>query len=292
MLPERQTTYGWPIAIEMFLAGIGGGAFLISLILDLMGKYESVAEIGTLLGPVLVLVGTFFLLAELGRRTRFYRLFISLSSPSSWISRGTWILTIFIILGLAYSLPSFWLLEWKFSGIGQGIGIAAGLFSVLVVIYPGLFFGVVKGVPLWNTPILPFLFLFSSLCTGIAALFLTALFSEATLGIADFHQLGAAGIALIFMLLLALGIYLDITRHQGLAAMESLRLLKTPLFIGGAITIGLLVPLGLLIYGVFVGDTLILSTLTGAGSMCLLAGGLFLRYGIIRAGVHLPLHQA
>lgn len=292
MLPERQTTYGWPIAIEIFLAGIGGGTFLTCLVLDLLSKYESVAEIGTLLGPVLVLVGTFFLLAELGRKAKFYRLFTNLSSLSSWISRGTWILTIFIILGLVYSLPSFWLIDWKTSGLGQGIGIAAGLFSILVVTYPGLFFGVVKGVPLWNTPILSFLFLFSSLCTGIAALFLIVLFSGTALGAAEFHQLGIAGIALIFMLLLALGIYLDIARHQGLAAMESLRLLKTPLFIGGAIVIGLLIPLGLLIYSVFVGNALVLSILTGVVSICMLAGGLFLRYGIIRAGVHLPLYQA
>ncbi|MFC2005619.1 NrfD/PsrC family molybdoenzyme membrane anchor subunit [Chloroflexota bacterium] len=293
MFPERQTTYGWLVATDIFLAGVGGGVFLISVVLELLGKYETIAKTGTLLGPVLVLLGTFFLIAELGRKTRFYKLFTNLSSPSSWLSRGTWILIAFVILGLAYSLPSFQLFSWlpwsKTSALGQGIGIAAGLFSVLVIIYPGFLFGVVKGIPFWNTPILPFVFLFSSLSTGVAAIMLVALLSGMNLEITAVHHLGAAGIVLILILLLALGVYLYITSHQGFAAMESLRLLKTPLFISGALIVGLVVPLAVLIYAVFVGDMLTISILTGVGSLCLLAGGLLLRYAIIRAGVYLSL---
>jgi len=294
MLPERQKTYGWLIATDTFLAGVGAGAFLVSFILDLLGKYEPVAKVGALLGPVLVLIGTFFLLAELGCRTRFYRLFTNPSLlRSSWMSRGTWILTVFIILALAYSLPSFELFEWlpwsKASGLGQGIGIVAALVSVLVVIYPGFLFGVVKGVPFWNTSILPLLFLFLSLYTGIATLLLTALFFMTTVGAAGFQQLATAGIALILLQLLVLGAHLGIARHQGFASMESLRLLKAPLFIAGAVTMGLVVPLGLLLGSVLVGESLSLSILVGVGSVFLLVGGLILRYGIIRAGVYLSL---
>ena len=74
---ERQTSWGLVVAIYVFLAGVGGGAFLFSFILDILGMYEPVARIGALIGPVLVLIGTFFLLMDLGSITRAYRLFIT-----------------------------------------------------------------------------------------------------------------------------------------------------------------------------------------------------------------------
>jgi len=291
--PERQKTYGWLIATDTFLAGVGAGVFLISFILDLLGRYEPVAKIGTLSGPVLVLIGVFFLLAEQGRKTRSYRLLTSPSNPSSWILRGTWIMVTFIIFGLAYSLPSFEAFEWlpwsRTSVLGLGIGVLGALLAVLIAIYPGFLFGVVKGIPIWNSPILPPLFLCLSLYTGIAILLIMSLFLSTVVGASGFHQLAAAGIVLVLMQLLVLGAYVEIARHQGFAAMASLRLLKTPLFIGGAVIIGLLVPFGLLLGGVLVGESLSLSILVGVGSVFLLVGGLILRYGIIRAGVYLSL---
>jgi len=106
--PERQQNWGWPAAIYVFLAGTGGGVFLLSLILNGMGWYEPVARIGALIGPLLVWMGTLFLLMDLGSVAKVYRLFSS-ASPfrTSWMARGAWILTAFVICGLAYSLPLF-----------------------------------------------------------------------------------------------------------------------------------------------------------------------------------------
>lgn len=287
---ERQKTYGWLVAADIFLAGAGGGTFLIAFFLGIFNMNESITKIGALSGLVLVLIGTFFLLAELGCRTRFYKLFTKPSSlMSSWISRGAWILISFIIFGLVYLLPSLWLSEWRTSGLGQAAGVVAALLSILVIIYPGFLFSVVRGIPFWNTSTLPLLFLLSSLCTGIAALLMVGIFSREALTTADFQHLGAAGIVLILMQLFVLGVYLSIAQHRGLSAAESVRLLKTPLFVGGAIIIGLLVPSGLLIYSVLSSDVPTLYILVGVSSVFLLIGALFLRSGIIRAGVYFPL---
>jgi polysulfide reductase chain C len=287
----RQKSWGWVVAVYLFLAGVGGGTFLLSFILDLLGRHEPIARIGALLGPVLVLIGTFFLLADLGSITRAYKLFLSPSTfAASWMVKGTWILTVFIILGLAYSLPSFELFEWlpwsKTSGPGQGIGIVAALFSALVVIYPGFLLSVIKGIPFWNTSALPPLFFLSGLDTGIAVLVLIALFFRTAFGVEGFHQLGAADIALILLELVVLGAYLETVRHRGVTAVASIRLVRNPLFIGGVIIVGLLLPLGLLLYSVFVAYALTLLILAGVTSVFLLAGGLFLRYNILRAGVY------
>ena len=231
-----------------------------------------------------------FLLFDLGTANKAYRLF---STPStfgtSWITKGTWILTAFIILGLLYSLPAFSAFEWlpwsQESGAGQGIGIAAAVLSLLVVAYPGFLLGVVKGIPFWNTPTLPPLFFVSGLDTGIALLVLIALFFSTSFGVDGFHLLGIGDIALIVLLLIVLGAYIEIARQSGVTTAASIRLLKTPLFLIGVITVGLLIPLVLLIYSIFVTDALVLRILAGINSVFLLAGGLFLRYSIIRAGV-------
>ncbi|MFC1980548.1 NrfD/PsrC family molybdoenzyme membrane anchor subunit [Chloroflexota bacterium] len=293
--PEKQKSWGWVVATYVFLAGTGGGTFLSSFILESMGKHELIARIGALLGPVLVLIGTFFLLADLGSVTRVYRLFSTSSAfVASWMIRGTWILTIFIIFGLAYSLPSFELFEWlpwsKVSGVGQSIGIVAALLSALVVIYPGFLFSAARGIPFWNTAALPPLFFLSSLEAGIAVLAIIALFFTANFGVDVFHQLGAADVGLMFIELIVLGAYLDTIRHASISAAASVRLLINPLFIGGAVTIGLLLPLSLLLYSVFITDAFLLYILVGVTSVFVLFGGLLLRYCITRAGVYVLIH--
>lgn len=288
---EKQKSWGWVVAAYIFMAGVGGGLFVVSFVLELLGKLEPATRIGAALGPVLVLIGTLFLLADLGSLSRVYRLFTTPSTVmASWMVKGAWILTFFIIAGLAYSLPSFEVFAWlpwrKASGFGQGIGWIAALLAVVVMVYPGLLLGVAKGIPLWNTSILPLLFLVSGLETGIAAIAAIALPFAGTFGANSFHQLGTADITLIFTQLIVLGAYFEIIRHSGMTALASIRLFKTTLFIGGVLLAGLLLPLLLLLFSVTVTGIIALQTLALIASLLLLAGGLFLRYSIIRAGVY------
>ncbi len=134
---EGQKEWGWLIVLYVFLAGLGGGTFLFSFILIFLDKYTAVARIGALVGPLLVSLGSGMLLFDLGSAMRAYRLFTTPATLlSSWMIRGAWILTAFIILGLAYALPSFSLFSWlpwnQASGFGLGLGIAAALLAIVV----------------------------------------------------------------------------------------------------------------------------------------------------------------
>ena len=51
---EKQKSWGWTIILYIFLAGLGGGTFLFSFILMFMEKYERIARIGALIGPLVV----------------------------------------------------------------------------------------------------------------------------------------------------------------------------------------------------------------------------------------------
>jgi len=283
---ERQRVYGWLITIDTFLGGTGSGAFLISFILALLNRNEPITKIGTLLGPLLVLSGTFFLLADISSKARVYRI---VANPLSWMSRGTLILAAFVIFGLAYSLPSFALSGWTESNLGKGIGIIAAIFAVLVSVYPGFLFGRVKRIPFWSVANLPLLFFLSSCCCGIAILLLIGPLATSALGESSLQQLRIAGILLIAGQLLVLGTLLETARHGSIATAESSRLLKTPMFIIGVIIAGTVVPLGLLSYSVIISNVIITNVSTSIASLLLLIGGLLLRQGIIRAGVYLPL---
>jgi formate-dependent nitrite reductase membrane component NrfD len=289
---EGQKSWGWPVVIYVFLAGCGGGTFIFSYLLTILGRYEPVAGRGLLIGPVLVGIGSLLLIFDLGSPARCYRLFTAPGTlVSSWMTRGAWILTAFIILGLAYALPSLAFFEWlpwnKTSVPGQIVGAAAAFLALIVPIYPGFLLGVIRSVPLWNTPVLPPLFFLSGLDTGVALLALVSVVCPAVVGVEGFHLLGAGDIVLIVLLLITLLAYLEIARQGGITAAEPVRLLKSPLFIVGAIVCGMLVPLALLIVSAFASDTATVVAIEGFAGILVLLGGLLLRYGVVTSGVRL-----
>ncbi len=289
---EGQKSWGMPVVIYVFLAGCGGGTFLFSYALTLLDRCEPVARIGLVTGPVLVAAGSALLIFDLGSPARCYRLFTSPRTlASSWMIRGSWILSAFVILGLAYGLPSFSLFAWlpwsKTSGAGSLIGMAAALLAVFVPLYPGLLLGVIKSVPLWNTPALPLVFFLSGLDTGVALLALVSAVIPAAAGIEAFHLLAGADIVLITLLLIALLVYMEVSRQSGETAAKSVRLLKGPLFVIGVVLCGILIPLALLVECTFSSNDALIAGVEPLAGILVLLGGLLLRYSIITSGVRL-----
>jgi formate-dependent nitrite reductase membrane component NrfD len=289
---EGQKEWGWLIVLYVFLAGLGGGAFLFSFVLIYLDKYIAVARIGALVGPLVVLVGSGMLLFDLGSAMRAYRLFTTPATLlSSWMIRGAWLLTAFIVLGLAYALPSFSAFSWlpwnQAAGFGLSLGVAAALLALVVAVYPGLLLGVIKSIPLWNTSALPPLFFLSGMDTGLATLVLMSLLFPSVVEADGLHLLGAIDAGLIVLLLIALGAYIEIVRQTGVTAAASIHLLATPVFIGGVIISGLLLPLAIFICGIYVSDAPSIRLLDGVASVLILCGGLLLRLSVIKSGVRI-----
>jgi len=292
---ERQTTFSWMVAMDLFLSGAGAAAFLLGFLLDFIGGFGALSRIVTLAGPVMVALGILLLVFDLGAKRRFYRM---LANLNSWIARGFLILTCFILFSLAYALPSFGAFSWlpwsQTTVLGQVFGGLAAFFSILTILYTGFLFGEFKRIPFWNTPALPMLFLSASLYTGMAVLLLAGSFlplaagNPATLA-SRYLVIGET--ALVIVQLVILGVYVEISRHGTATALESVRLLIGPIFTLGVITAGLVIPLGLLLYSWVAGGAVALVGPLRIASILLLLGGVLLRYVVLRAGVRLTPFQ-
>ena len=289
---QQQTSWGWRIAFYLFLAAAGAAAIFFSVLSVFIGGFAEIAGLGAFVGTLVVLASTFFLLADLGTG----RLDIAsaikaprmalLPSGTSWMLRGTVILVLTLVFGFIYSIP----LLFAGSAPNIVIGIVAAIFSIITILYTGFLLASSKGTPFWNTPMLPVLFLFSGLSTGIAIM---ALISISTLTgpklDGALHLLGMIHIPLIVLELITLGAYLETGSHGSEYVRESVRILVrgrlAPLFWVILIAVGLIVPLILEATGA--------AALPIAGvisAICLLLGGLYLRYLILRSALKtLPL---
>ncbi len=291
---ERQTIYGWPVAIDLFLGGLGGGAFLAGFVLNLFSIQEPITRLALLLGPLAAISGALFLLADITIRRRVYRLF---ANAKAWTSRGAWIITFFVMAGFDYYLissPAIAPFSWLHTtGISLAMGAVAASFAVLVLIYPGFLMATLRAVPFWNTSLLAVLFLLSGLVSGVAMLLvLTPALRINSIGLTEIlHSFGATIIILAILQAIVLYAFLKKAARGDAASRASLGFLKASRFNGKMLGLGLLVPLCLSVLAIFTDNMFLVSWLSLAAGMFFLAGGLYLRYAIIRAGILLQRFQ-
>ncbi len=100
-----ELTWGMPVILYLFLAGLGAGVVTVSSSVLLRGGgggfgggHFTLARYGALIGPLPVVVGAGLIVLELGRPFRALNLFKVINlSP---MSIGTWLLTTFIVVSL------------------------------------------------------------------------------------------------------------------------------------------------------------------------------------------------
>ncbi len=170
--PQEQ--WEWPIAVYLFLAGTGAGAFVFGILVKWLVAYEIPSNALLLWGPLLVALGAPFLVLDLGRKKRFIN--ACLNPASSWASRGFAILTSLIMVGAALfflsaaAMFSLRVPEWlSTTWVLRGLEVAGLALSLGTAVYTGVFLKSVKTVSMWNTWSLPLLFLGSALSTGAIA---------------------------------------------------------------------------------------------------------------------------
>jgi formate-dependent nitrite reductase membrane component NrfD len=296
-----QPEWGLLIVIYLFLGGLSAGALVISGLANYLGRqerYNELARVGAWVAPFPVLLGTLLLVFDLGRPVMFWKLFFAFEPESPmWV--GTWLLTLFSIVSLAYFnlfLPER-LRLWKpvKAQLWKNILAAAGLpIGVGVGIYTGVLLGAVPARPFWNTPMVAQLFLFSALSTGAALMMiLVPRFSTAPEAEEDRKLLVSADIIFILLELFIILPYIIHGELSTLSARTSLGLILggpyTLVFWIGVIALGLLTPL--LTEVIELAPTLARRSpfrphriIEIAAGVLVLLGGFLLRYVFVGAG--------
>ena len=236
-----------------------------------------------MLGFALVAVGAFFHLLFLGRPERFWRMLHSFAT--SWISRGIVGVTLFLASGISYlSLALLGLEETALSGAMLFLSVLGALW---IVVYKGFVWASSKGIPLWNTPLVPVLYIAYALRGGTAMLMLLAAAgaARAPLGFLEPIKLWLAVSTAVLVL-----IYIDVMRGSGMTALRSINLMlfgRVALpFYFGAVILGLIVPIaigGFAYWGGLSPATFMLLAILS------LLGDLSIIYCIAKAGLYRPL---
>jgi formate-dependent nitrite reductase membrane component NrfD len=289
---RAQTKWRGLIASYLFLAGLGAGAYFTGVVAGFLGEdWVEVSKIGVALGWPCVFVGTIFLIADLGTPANFWRAFMR--PGTSWVSRGTIIISIFMVLSFLHLI--FWI--WPFgvledtAPILDVLGVIGAVFAVGTMIYTGLLLGANRPIAFWSTALVPVLFLLSALSTGMMAVMFVS-----TIGGGD-HSDPVSNLARVDIVLLVIEIvvvvmYLQAT-HRVPESRESARLLLSgsvaPLFWVGVAACGLAVPLVLELLGVYALEGSAVEAATIVAALSGMIGGWCLREVVLLGGIHAPL---
>lgn len=272
--PQRQWIEGrglWLITGH-FLSGIGAGAWVFGVWLD---------DRPTLLGAVVaVALAGVCHLAFLGRPARFWRM---VRVGSSWIARG--------FVGMTLFLPAAVLSLVLPAGAARGFFVAVALAGAAVlIVYKGNVYAASKGIPFWNSPVLPILYGTYAIRGGLA---LTLLMMPFTGGGPDRHGLALNELWVAVSAAVMLGFYLGVMRQTNLAARRSVSELTmgrvaVPFYLG-TLGVGLVVPIAIGALGL--GGPLPQAVLALVGALSLV-GDFFAKYAIAKAGIYVPIMPA
>jgi len=264
---------GWHLLIVwyFFLGGIAGGAYFTAAIADNFGGSHDrgVSRIGYVLALLLVMVCGILLILDLGVPARFLNM---LGTLKFWdpMSIGAWMLGVFGFFAFVSSALSL-------AG-GEGavrlrrraslVGSIAGFF---LAAYTGVLVSN-SALPFWSdTRLMGALFLASGASTGMAAISLLLFLSGEGAG-EGFRKIKRADrFAMIFELV----VLAALLALLGSAAAPITTGRLAPLFWGGLVVLGLLIPLTLDLIGSKV------KAMGAVAAALVLIGGFILRYVIV-----------
>ena len=180
--------WGWPIAFYLFLAGLSAGASIVAaLISNKFGKDNCYFKAAALIAPVAIVLGLALLVLDLGKPLSFYWILL-LYNFDSVMSIGVALLLVYTPLSVVYAVGAFKneIASFKislFDALSNLASKLSGLLGVLLFIlgigvgaYTGFLLSAAHKIALWNTPVLPVLFLVSGLsCAGAFTLLLGVL---------------------------------------------------------------------------------------------------------------------
>ena len=266
------------IAFAFFLGGISGGLYMAAAYFDsLLGMFVAWLLAGCM--------GVSYMI-HLSKPMRFWRMFMK--PKTSWIARGF----IFIMLFIGFTTIQLILSQWapEATTAITTLKVLAGIFAFAQSIYTGFAVSYVSAIKVWNSAIVPVLFVTCGLTGGLAILLAINMGGDHAQIVALENIIRVVLIALAIII----GVYLWNTTYSSTAASDAVKRLVggslAPLFWIGVFLFGIAVPIVISITTYFTGEASSGLLITAVVSEII--GGLALRFAILKAGMYTPLLPA
>jgi formate-dependent nitrite reductase membrane component NrfD len=232
-----------------------------------------------------LLMGVSYMI-HLSHPFRFWRMFMK--PKTSWIARGFIFIMLFIGFTFIQLILSYWFPEQ--TALVTTFKVLAGIFAFAQSIYTGFAVSYVSAIKVWNSAIVPILFVTCGLTGGLAILLAIFIAGDQTQIAALENIIRVVLIALAIII----GVYLWNTTYSSAAARDAVKRLiggsLAPLFWVGVFLFGIAVPIAISVTTYFVGEASSGILITAIISEII--GGLALRFAILKAGVYTPLLPA
>jgi formate-dependent nitrite reductase membrane component NrfD len=236
------------------------------------------------------MLGTVFLIFDLGSPAKAYTLF--LSTKFTYLTFGSWAVLLFCLLSAGLALVQS-VIFIKLPRVAfRALEILSLLLALCVMVYTGVFLSSMPSVPFLNTPLITVLFVISSFSAGAAVITLYGFFNQQRKSML-FGLKIIPRIDTIFTLLeiIALVILLLLKHFEGGVSSQSVEVLLLGtgryVFWIGVVLIGIITPL---IAGLLIQKSLHMVN-QAVSSSALLIGSLALRYSLVFAGLHVATAQ-
>lgn len=237
----------WTTVLYFFFSGLAAGSFLMSFWCGYQQeKLKPLAKVSAVVSPISLAIGMVMLLIHLGRPFQFWRIFVTFK-PASTISWGSWVLTLFFIVSGLHAL--LWWMNVK--GGTKLLGVLGLPLAIFTGMYTGLLLMQMSGNSLWNSALLPWLFLVGALLSAVAVSILVMALSGKE-AVEPFYGLKHYICGLVILELIMVGSEFIALYTGGAESVQIADLFLvggfSRLFIGLQIIVGSLVPLGLVVF--------------------------------------------
>jgi Ni/Fe-hydrogenase subunit HybB-like protein len=283
---------GVPIAIYFYMTGLSAGSFILSTLAYGFGmtRFKPLGKVGVALAVILLVLAPVNLIIDLGQPLRFWHLFpyLNLASPVTW---GSFLLTIYPLNCMIYGY-FMWTGHAKLTRVFGLIGIPLAL---SVHGYTGFILAMSKARALWNTALMPTLFLVSAMVSGIAMMMVVVYLRDRFFVeerevdkdlLFDLGKMLLVSIGLdLFLIFSDVSVLLTADTEAREAALLILTLDFSPLFLGVEIFLGSLVPLFLLL----VPPTRTKRWAAALAGVLVMIGIMAMRYIMVIGGQSVPL---
>ncbi len=183
--------WDWRVSLYLFLGGLSAGLAMMNSVLHVrkggqLAEGDKAAIMAPIYVPIILTIGMFFIFLDLESKLHVFWFYLTIQpfSPMSW---GSWGLLVFYPVSILYALAMFpenkrnllmfrqlqelssWLSRYKLhlAAINFGMGVFIG-------IYTGVLLSAYVARPLWNSALLPVIFLTSAMSAGAAFMIIIA----------------------------------------------------------------------------------------------------------------------